>query len=143
MFEIRWRNCFQNETKKADLIIEKYPEVVERYKPEFMVKSIKQSEPIDCSMNEISQERSDPVLMDVDEQVKQSEIVAAIEVEKNDTELEPEQIIGLFQVNGEMKFQIKRRNKEETDFILAKIANYEFPQLVIKFYEENIFLQKS
>lgn len=54
----------------------------------------------------------------------------------------PEFIIGATIENNEreMKFLIKWKSVNETTLIPSKLANKLYPQLVIKFYEERIFI---
>ncbi|XP_044764643.1 chromobox protein homolog 1-like isoform X2 [Coccinella septempunctata] len=51
----------------------------------------------------------------------------------------PEMVLGLTDVSGELEFLIKWKGVYEADLIPREIANVRCPQIVIKFYEENLF----
>nr|CAH7763109.1 unnamed protein product [Callosobruchus chinensis] len=52
--------------------------------------------------------------------------------------LEPEQIIGATDIAGQLLLLMKWKGTEKTELVDAKEANIKCPQLVIKFYEEQI-----
>lgn len=50
----------------------------------------------------------------------------------------PEMVLGLTDVSGELEFLIKWKGVYEADLIPREIANERCPQIVIKFYEDNL-----
>ncbi|RWS23565.1 Chromobox -like protein 3 [Leptotrombidium deliense] len=60
-------------------------------------------------------------------------------MEEVDDTLIPEKVIGaLRNSNNEVCLIVKWKNKESTDTVPASIANYRFPNLVIRYYEQRI-----
>ncbi|XP_045482717.1 chromobox protein homolog 1-like [Harmonia axyridis] len=50
----------------------------------------------------------------------------------------PERVIGVSEVSGQLEFLIKWKGVMEADLIPREIANIRCPQIVIKYYEENL-----
>ncbi|KAG5681699.1 hypothetical protein PVAND_011109 [Polypedilum vanderplanki] len=52
--------------------------------------------------------------------------------------LSPEKILGATDVYGGIRFLMKWKNCDEADLVPAKEANVKCPQIVIKFYQDNL-----
>ena len=52
---------------------------------------------------------------------------------------EAEKIVGATDdLNGELTFLIKWKDTERADLVPAKVANVKWPQVVIKYYQDNL-----
>ncbi len=60
-------------------------------------------------------------------------------------QIDPERIIGAtFEPsNGEIVFLMKLKHSNDAKFVKAKMANIKFPELVIEFYQKNLFWVKN
>ncbi|GIX76138.1 hypothetical protein CEXT_48001 [Caerostris extrusa] len=54
-------------------------------------------------------------------------------------DLQPERIIGVKDVDGELMLLVKWKDYDAADLVPSKTANIKWPQDVIRFYEKQIF----
>lgn len=124
----------------ANKLIASDPKVSSSINENVEIKTIHSDKFSEKSNKNITLHFDDPVTIKRKEVNEKTNILNDCEKYKEETMIqnEPEGIINVAPLNGQLMILLKWKNIEETDIILAKEFNLKWPQLIIKFYEDRL-----